>query len=201
VVRKVTFPGVNIGIGRLRNITWAKDNDSKKWVADNRLWGQYMSALEHAVPERFFNDPAQCNLEGASTPVAGLPDCPQGISGVKVVGLAAAQEQKIYTITQKVYNDNPNIVGTALSAHSYDTKITVGLAGVSGQYDYSQLCLTSTQGAAFNSAITALGFLGQRGGLLPGTTAISAIGVYTALAILLIETIHFININRAIGDC
>ena len=122
VVRKVTFPGVNMDIGHVRNITWAKDNDDRKWVAYNRLRGQYMSALEHAVPERFFNDPQKCNLQGASNPTAGLPDCPQGISAVKALGIAAAQGQRIYTITQKVYNDNPNIVNTALSAHSYDTQ-------------------------------------------------------------------------------
>ena len=122
VVRKVTFPGVNMDIGHVRNITWAKDNDDRKWVAYNRLRGQYMSALEHAVPERFFNDPQKCNLQGASNPTAGLPDCPQGISAVKALGIAAQQGQRIYTITQKVYNDNPNIVNTALSAHSYDTQ-------------------------------------------------------------------------------
>ena len=42
VVRKVTFPGVNMDIGHVRNITWAKDNDDRKWVAYNRLRGQYM---------------------------------------------------------------------------------------------------------------------------------------------------------------
>ena len=122
VVRKVTFPGVNMDIGHVRNITWAKDNDDRKWVAYNRLRGQYMSALEHAVPERFFNDPQKCNLQGASNPTAGLPDCPQGISAVKALGIAAAQGQRIYTITQKVYNDNPGIVSNALSAHSWDTQ-------------------------------------------------------------------------------
>lgn len=81
--------------------------------------GQYMSALEHAVPERFFSDPAKCNLVGSIAPVAGLPDCAQGISAVKAIGLATAQGQKIYTITPKVYQDNPNI---ALSAHSMTTR-------------------------------------------------------------------------------
>ncbi len=33
--------------------------------------------------------------------------------------------QRIYTITQKVYNDNPGIVNTALSAHSHDTQSRV----------------------------------------------------------------------------
>lgn len=84
-----------------------------------------MSALEHAVPERFFSDPNQCNLQGATTHTAGLPDCPQGISAVKALGIAAAQGQRIYTITQKVYNDNAGIVNTALSAHSHDTQSRV----------------------------------------------------------------------------
>ena len=122
VVRQVKFPGVNMDIGHVRNVTWAKDNDEKKWVAYNRLRGQYMSALEHSVPERFFNDPNQCNLQGATNPTPGLPECPQGISAVKALGIAAAQGQRIYTITQKVYNDNPGIVNTALSAHSWDTQ-------------------------------------------------------------------------------
>jgi len=122
VVRQVKFPGVNMDIGHVRNITWAKDNDEKKWVAYNRLRGQYMSALEHAVPERFFNDPQKCNLQGNTNPTPGLPDCPQGISAVKALGIAAAQGQRIYTITQKVYNENPGIVNTALSAHSWDTQ-------------------------------------------------------------------------------
>jgi hypothetical protein len=122
VVRKVEFPGVNMDIGHIRNLTWAQDNDREKWIAYNRLRGQYMSALEHAVPERFFNDPAQCNLVGAEKPVAGLPHCPQGISAVKALGLAAAQGQRIYTITSEVYADNPNIVNATLSAHSLDTR-------------------------------------------------------------------------------
>ena len=122
VVRQVKFPGVNIDVGHMRNITWAKNNDPQKWINYNRLQGQYMSALEHAVPEKFFNNPAQCNNYDNSSPTAGLPDCPQGISAVKAIGLAAAQGQKIYTITQKVYNDNPNIVNNALSAHSYGTQ-------------------------------------------------------------------------------
>ncbi|MEJ8295001.1 hypothetical protein WKI45_19470 [Delftia tsuruhatensis] len=132
VVRKVEFPGVNMDIGHIRNLTWAKDNDQKKWIAYNRLRGQYMSALEHAVPERFFNDPAQCNLVSAEKPVPGLPNCPQGISAVKALGLAAAQGQRIYTITPEVYAGNPNIVNTVLSAHSVDTKRRVQRALDSG---------------------------------------------------------------------
>ena len=36
-----------------------------------------------------------------------------------------AQGQRIYTITQKVYNDKPGIVASALSAHSWDTQSRV----------------------------------------------------------------------------
>ncbi|UJB65534.1 hypothetical protein YS110_12615 [Acidovorax sp. YS12] len=86
MVFKVTFPGVNLDIGHVRNITWAKDNDRQTWIGYNKLRGQYMSALEHAVPERFFHDPAQCNSYGTTTPIAGLPDCPRGISAMSALG-------------------------------------------------------------------------------------------------------------------
>jgi Transglutaminase-like superfamily len=122
VIRAVKFPGVNMDIGHVRPIGWSKDNDRATWIAYNKLRGQYMSALEHAIPERFFNDPSKCNAEGATAPIAGLPACPQGISAVKAIGLAAAQGQKIYTITQEVYRNNPNVVNTNLSALSYSTK-------------------------------------------------------------------------------
>ena len=60
-------------IGHIRNLSWAKDNDRQTWIGYNKLRGQYMSALEHVVPERFFNNSAQCNLQGA-TPIATTPN-------------------------------------------------------------------------------------------------------------------------------
>jgi hypothetical protein len=105
--------------------TWAEDNDRQTWIGYNKLRGQYMSALEHAVPEQFFHDPAQCNSYGTTTPVAGLPDCPRGISAMSALGIAAAQGQKIYTITQKVYASHPNIVNTALGVHTPNTRSRV----------------------------------------------------------------------------
>ena len=128
VIRKVSFPGVNLDIGHIRPIGYSKDNDQNTWIAYNKLRGQYMSALEHAIPERFFNDPTKCNPQGTTTPVAGLPECPQGISAVKAIGIAASQGQKIYTITKEVYAANPSIVSTALSAHSYSTQQAVQAA-------------------------------------------------------------------------
>ena len=125
IVRQVKFPGVNLDIGHIRNLGWAKDNDRQKWIGYNRLRGQYMSALEHAIPELFFNDPTSCNIEGSTTQTPGLPACPKGVSAVQALGTAAQAGQKIYTITQEVYNNNPNIVSSALSAHSADTRSAV----------------------------------------------------------------------------
>ena len=191
VVRKVTFPGVNMDIGHVRNITWAKDNDEKKWVAYNRLRGQYMSALEHAVPERFFNDPNQCNLQGNPRPTAGLPDCPQGISAVKALGIAAAQGQRIYTITQKVYNDNPGIVNTALSAHSYDTQNRVQQsldAGYEVTIHEQPITQSGWMGAGYTAIdpSTGSGAYTIEGGsngaiLIVAGLAISILGVYLAV--------------------
>jgi hypothetical protein len=121
VIRQVRFPGVNMDIGHLRTLGWSKGNTQQEWVNYNRLRGQYMSALEHAVPERFFNDPAQCNAEGA-TPNPALPACPQGISAVKAIAIAAAQGQRVYTITPQVYANNPAIVQSQLAEHSQSTR-------------------------------------------------------------------------------
>jgi hypothetical protein len=122
VIARVTFPGVNMDIGHLRTMGWSRSNDTSEWVNYNRLRGQYMSALEHAVPERFFNDPSKCNLIGAPNPNPLLPTCPQGVSAVKAIAVAAAQGQRIYTITPQVYVSNPTIVQSQLAAHSQSTR-------------------------------------------------------------------------------
>ncbi len=68
---------------------------SAKPSAYDCLRGQYMSVLEHDIPERFFNDPNQCNATGTMTPIAGLPMCLQGIGSVKALGFLAAQAGQI----------------------------------------------------------------------------------------------------------
>ena len=154
VVRQVKFPGVNIDIGHIRNLTWAKDNDQDKWVSYNRSRGQYMSALENVVPEHFFNDSSQCNLVGAENSRVGLPDCPQGISAVKAINVAMAQGQKIYTITLNVFQNNPNIVNVALAAHSQETKNRVQSALSAGQevtIHQTPIMVSGWKGAGFFS--------------------------------------------------
>jgi hypothetical protein len=124
VIRKVNFPGINMDIGHIRPIGYSKDNDKTTWIAYNKLRGQYMSALEHQIPEQFYNNPNKCNLAG-STPNPLLPACGQGISAVKAIALAANQGQKIYTITRTVYANNPNIVSGNLFSHSANTRQAV----------------------------------------------------------------------------
>ena len=152
VIRKVTFPGVNMDIGHIRNLTWAKDTDQTKWVAYNRLRGEYLSAMEAAVPERFFNNPSQCNPVETTTPVTGLPTCPQGVSAVKAIAIAAQAGQKIYTITPTVYQNNPGIVSSDLSAHSQSTKDRIQQAldaGYEVTVHESPLILDRWSGAGF----------------------------------------------------
>lgn len=122
VVRQVKLPGVNIDMPHQSLLTVSKSGDAQAWIAYNRLRGQYVSALEHAVPERFFSDTSQCNLVGDSNPKPGLPNCPQGISAVKAISLAAQAGQKIYTITPELYQRKPGIVGSQLGAHSTSTQ-------------------------------------------------------------------------------
>ncbi|MDF2464329.1 MAG: transglutaminase domain protein [Ramlibacter sp.] len=122
VIRKVTFPGVSLDIGHVRNMTWSKDNNPAAWAAYNRMRGAHMSALEHSVPDQFFNDAYKCNSQPGIPSEPALPTCPQGVSAVKAIALGAQAGQKIFTVTAQVYQNNPNIVDTSLSAHSPSTQ-------------------------------------------------------------------------------
>ncbi|MDG4551148.1 MAG: hypothetical protein P9G45_12145 [Candidatus Contendobacter sp.] len=100
---RVEFKGLNLDIGHLRSIRWSKANDSTAWIAYNRLRGQQASALEHATPEAFWIDRTQCRYpdENGQMQNPTLPDCPQAVSAVKALALAARQGQKVFTITSK----------------------------------------------------------------------------------------------------
>jgi hypothetical protein len=122
ILRKVTFPGVNIDIGHVRQMTWAKDGDANQWIAYNRFRGQHMSALEYANPEQSFIDTTKCNIPAATKQDLALPPCPQGISALKALGLAATSGQKIFVITRSVFAANPGIVDQMLFAQSETTR-------------------------------------------------------------------------------
>ena len=112
-------------IGQLRHIRWVKNDDPlaainnkpeltqngktaahNRWVAYNRMRGQYASALEGGIPERMFIDRSQCRYTDSSTtpPTVvnpNLPDCPKAVSAVSAIAIAQGQGQKIFTITAK----------------------------------------------------------------------------------------------------
>jgi hypothetical protein len=193
VIRQVKFPGLNMDIGHIRNLTWSKTNSQAEWVNYNRMRGQYMSALEHAVPEKFFNDPSQCNLEGATSPNSALPACPQGISAVKAIALAGAAGQRIYTITPQVYSGNANIVQTQLAAHSASTRSKVQQALDAGfevtihQAPITQSGWTGAGYTLIDSSTGAGGYLiesGASGGLiLLAGIVVAALFFFQVLAI------------------
>jgi hypothetical protein len=126
VTTAVRFPGVEMDIGHLRHLRWAKSNQQNEWVAYNRIRGQYASALEHATPERFFVDTTTCNLP-TSTPTstppydAAKPACAEGISAVKALAVAQSQGQKVFTVTSQ----NIAAVLPQLSSHSAQTRADV----------------------------------------------------------------------------
>jgi hypothetical protein len=103
ITTRVSFQGLNMDIGHLRSLRWSQANDPAAWVTYNRMRGQQASALEHATPEQFWVDRKQCRYtdENGQTVNPTLADCPQAVSAVKALAIAASQGQKIYTITPK----------------------------------------------------------------------------------------------------
>lgn len=82
----------------------AAQDVKKRWASYNKMRGQYSSALEHAIPERFFNDTTQCNAPGASATTTppydpNKPACAEGVSAVKAIAIAQSQGQKVFVIT------------------------------------------------------------------------------------------------------
>ncbi|MBO9678474.1 MAG: transglutaminase domain-containing protein [Acidovorax sp.] len=122
VTTGITFQGLNIDIGHLRHIRWVKDDDPQsainakpeltangksaaqnRWIAYNKMRGQYASAMEHAVPEQYWVDKSQCRYVDGNGQVQNPTkmDCVQGISAVKAIAIAQAEGQRIYTINQQ----------------------------------------------------------------------------------------------------
>jgi hypothetical protein len=100
----------------------------QRWAAYNRLRGQYASALEHAIPERFFNDSTQCNSPGHANPDPNKPACAEGVSAVKAIAIAASEGQKVYSINKD------NLAATLpLLNHSQSIKETIANAAQAGQ--------------------------------------------------------------------
>ncbi len=121
VTTGITFQGLNMDIGHLRHTRWVKNDDPQaqinnkpeltangkpaaqnRWIAYNKMRGQYASAMEHAVPEQFWVDKSQCRYTDEQGQIKNptQQDCAQAVSAVKAIAIAQAQGQKIYTINQ-----------------------------------------------------------------------------------------------------
>ena len=85
IPRDVSFSGLLMDIDGMKAIVQSKRSDRTEEVNYMQALGSRASAMEHLVPEQMF-----------STQAAPA----QGISSVKAIALAAAEGQKIYTITQ-----------------------------------------------------------------------------------------------------
>ena len=122
VNRGVTFQGLNMDIGHLRHVRWVKDDDPKsqindkpelkqnnksaaqnRWIAYNKMRGQYASAMEHAAPEAFWVDKTKCSHTDENGRIQNptLNPCAEGISAVKAIAIAQSEGQKIYTINKQ----------------------------------------------------------------------------------------------------
>ena len=118
--RGVTFQDLNMDIGYLQHVRWVKDDDPKsqinkdpnltqngktaaqnRWIAYNKMRGQYASAMEHAAPEAFWVDKTKCSHTDENGRIQNptLNPCAEAISAVKAI--AQSEGQKIYTINKQ----------------------------------------------------------------------------------------------------
>jgi len=120
VTTGITFQGLNIDIGHLRHMRWVMDDNplsainnkpeltangkpaaQNRWIAYNRMRGQYASSMEHASIENAWIDKSTCRYTDENGQIQNptLAPCAQAISAVKAIAIAESEGQKIYTIT------------------------------------------------------------------------------------------------------
>jgi len=103
IPRNVTIDGLTMDVDHITHLLVHESNDTDLWIVYNRASGARLSAMERLVPEQMFS----------------TEDNPaHGISAVKAIQIAAAEGQKIWTITQANLStalaaiDLPSVVGT-----------------------------------------------------------------------------------------
>ena len=108
-------------IGHSRHLRWVKNDDpsavinadaaltvngrsaaQNRWIAYNKMRGQYASAMEHAMPEEFWTDKSQCSYTDGKGQIKNpsMAACTEAISAVKAMVIAQKEGQKIYTINK-----------------------------------------------------------------------------------------------------
>lgn len=187
--KQVSFPGVTIDIKRLQHLAVAPDNSNSTFVAFAKQLGTQNSAYEHLIPEKLFTDPNDTSK-------------PEGVSAVKALAVAAAQGQKIYTITQ-------SNMATALPKLNVGSAITAEIqnavsAGKEVTVHEAKVTINGWQGAGYIVADPETGAAaykigsGENGGrfvvggvaiLALGGLQFQAIGLGLALSVALMTSI------------
>ncbi|MFL0798419.1 MAG: hypothetical protein K6L73_13130 [Cellvibrionaceae bacterium] len=125
VPRNTSFSGLSMDVDLIKMHRVAKDNDNQKTINYTKAVGSRYSAMEHLVPEQMFST--------AEAPA-------QGISAVKALAIAAAEGQRVYTITQDNLNEAlaainlsadteaeiRNAVNAGKTATAHESQITFG---------------------------------------------------------------------------
>ncbi len=125
VPRNTSFSGLSMDVDLIKMHRAAKDNNHEKTINYTKAVGSRYSAMEHLVPEQMF-----------STPEAPA----EGISAVKALAIAAAEGQRVYTITQENLNEAlaainlsaeteteiRNAVNVGKTATAHESQITFG---------------------------------------------------------------------------
>ena len=120
-----TFFGLNRGIEAhgiymniyVSNVIQTKNGNKDQYIAFMQQTGMLSSSLEHAVPEQMFTDPNETDPTKR----------PNGFSAAKALSIAAAQGQRIYTITPATQNIAlPNIRLDATSMNEIRAALASG---------------------------------------------------------------------------
>jgi hypothetical protein len=84
IPRQVSFPGLMMDVDHWKDTAVMKDNDTQKKIAFVRQMSTRLSAYEHLVPEKFWTNEQNPG---------------EGVSAVKALAKAAAEGQRIYSLT------------------------------------------------------------------------------------------------------
>jgi len=115
IARNVTFPGAFMDVDSIVDNAIAKDDSRQTKTQFIRQIGTAASAAEHMAPEIMFRNLALRSDDPAQ---------PQAVSAIKALGVAAAEGQKIYTLSQT----NRDLHGTILQSLGIDQDVKTEIA-------------------------------------------------------------------------
>jgi transglutaminase-like putative cysteine protease len=117
--RNVSFPGVGVDVDYLQYHAEARDGSAALRAQFTLQAGQAASLAEATVPQEIF---------GRALAAPGAPVQPQGMSAVQVLGIAAAQGQKIYTLGDSNRSQHSSILQELQVSEDVKSEIANALA-------------------------------------------------------------------------